>query len=534
MASRRDFLRKSFAAASSGLLLQSLSSCQFTTHSIKGQIVGANASMGHRLRTPSLSNPAITSRHDVVIIGGGIAGLSAARQLQKKSVDFVLLELDEHAGGNSISGENPVSRYPWGAHYLPLPNLSNKPLLEFLQEVNVITHFKNELPVFNELYLCFDPKERLYINEHWQEGLIPHNGVPAKDQDEITRFLAMMDDFRNKVGRDQRFAFTIPVAESSSDFAFRKLDLISMETWLLENNFRSSYLRWYVNYCCRDDFGAAATNTSAWAGIHYFASRKGKGYQVASDTVLTWPQGNGWLVDQLKQPVKEKIQTGCLVTSVELNNQQVKISYFNQSKNEYESILANQVVMATPQFVNQYLIKSARTLTTADFHYAPWMVANLTVTGNLNEKRGEALAWDNVIYQGDSLGYVHANHQQLHQSLEKQVLTYYRPLVELPYRDTRKKYQAYTWQNWVDSIVTDLKRPHPLIENSIEEAQVWIWGHGMISPPPHFIFGGSRVAAQQSIQNKILFAHSDLSGISIFEEAFYWGNLAAQQVLQTV
>src|SRR5262249_51358958 len=29
----------------------------------------------------------------------------------------------------------------------------------------------------------------------------------------------------------------------------------------------------YIEYACRDDYGALAAQTSAWAGIHYFASR---------------------------------------------------------------------------------------------------------------------------------------------------------------------------------------------------------------------------------------------------------------------
>jgi hypothetical protein len=35
------------------------------------------------------------------------------------------------------------------------------------------------------------------------------------------------------------------------------------------------HLRWYLDYCCRDDYGAGIATVSAWAGIHYFASRHG-------------------------------------------------------------------------------------------------------------------------------------------------------------------------------------------------------------------------------------------------------------------
>ncbi len=72
-----------------------------------------------------------------------------------------------------------------------------------------------------------------------------------------------------------------------------------MEQWLDQQPFHSQYLRWYVNYCMRDDFGTPAAQISAWTGIHYFAARKGHASNAKPYDVLTWPQGNGFLVEQL-------------------------------------------------------------------------------------------------------------------------------------------------------------------------------------------------------------------------------------------
>ena len=49
-------------------------------------------------------------------------------------------------------------------------------------------------------------------------------------------------------------------------------------------------MNWYMNYACRDDYGALAKDTSAWAGIHYFSSR-----EAEEKGPLTWPEGNGWI-----------------------------------------------------------------------------------------------------------------------------------------------------------------------------------------------------------------------------------------------
>ena len=49
-----------------------------------------------------------------VVVGAGIAGLSAARRLLASGYeDFVVLELDDAAGGTARSGSNGTSAYPW-------------------------------------------------------------------------------------------------------------------------------------------------------------------------------------------------------------------------------------------------------------------------------------------------------------------------------------------------------------------------------------------------------------------------------------
>jgi len=55
----------------------------------------------------------------------------------------------------------------------------------------------------------------------------------------------------------------------------------------------------------------------------------------------------------------------------------------------------------------------------------------------------------------------------------------------------------------------------------------------MIRPVLGFIWGKSR---QQMLQpgNRIVFAHSDMSGISIFEEAYTRGVQAAEDLLRQI
>jgi phytoene dehydrogenase-like protein len=533
MITRRDFIRQSYMAAG-GIMVGSLYSCDEKKSKLEGMLGGPNSKIGHLLRDGVAAAPKEIIKEDVIIVGGGVSGLSAARWLKQAGQSFRLLELESEVGGNSRSGKNNLTAYPLGAHYLPLPNLHNKELHSFLEECNVITGYKNNFPVYNEYYLCLDPKERLYINNHWQEGLIPSEGIPSNDREEIKRFIELMEGYRHKRGTDGKMAFDIPVKNSSQDPAFLRLDSMSMDQFLRSNNFNSPYLRWYVNYCCADDFGSTVEDTSAWAGIHYYASRRGHSENSKFDDVLTWPEGNHWLVKQLEKSISPQIKSQAAVTSIRINNKVVEIDYLDIIENTFKRIEAKAVIVSSPQYVNKYLLKTPRTIDYSAFNYAPWMVANLTVESALQEKRGEQLCWDNVIYGSSSLGYVHATHQNVSMPQYKTVITYYQPITGKDCRTARNKTQNKSWTNWVDTIFNDLAPAHPNLKEATSHLDVYLWGHGMIRPQQGFIWSDKRIQAAAPIENKIFFAHSDLCGLSLFEEAFEGGIDAAQHLLKAI
>src|ERR1700754_2764013 len=437
---RREFIWVSSALTGLGLLMDACghrpeSLAASTVSPIPGEIVGASAATGHMLRDKiSFGAPVSVVNKQVVIVGGGISGLSAARWLKKQGIsDLVVLDLEHHMGGNAFSGSNAVSAYPWGAHYVPIPNNDLTEYLSFLEEAGVITgRGEKGLPIYNDYYLCFDPQERLYINGTWQDGLIPRHGIPAEDSEEISRFLKQMETFRQAKGSDGLAAFSIPVDSSSKDPVYTALDKITFTEWLLQNNYHNSYLSWYLNYCTRDDFGTRSDVISAWAGIHYFAARKGLGVNAQHYDVLTWPEGNGWLVRQLSRSLEDSLQPDALVVKLDPAQGHTLVKYFDTRTREVKAISADQVILATPQFVNNRIlprIENRPSMAENNLHYTPWMVANLTVS-DLEERSGQPMSWDNVIFDSPSLGYVEATHQQLGQLKEKKVLTYYLPLTE--------------------------------------------------------------------------------------------------------
>jgi len=259
-----------------------------------GELVGASDRFGHMLRDAARAEPAADAwqRAAVVIVGGGIAGLAAAWRLLRAGFDdFVLLELEREVGGTARGGEaHGVVPYPWGAHYLPAPLKENRALVALLDEMGVLEGTdRHGEPAVAEQFLCRDPEERVFYRGRWYEGLYLHAGESAEDAAQLQVFNAEVDRWAAWRDARGRRAFNIPVSSCSDDAEATALDRISMAEWLRERGLTSPRLHWLVDYACRDDYGLTAEQTSAWAGLFYFASRM-SGAGAEAQSLITWPE----------------------------------------------------------------------------------------------------------------------------------------------------------------------------------------------------------------------------------------------------
>ena len=502
-----------------------------------GRIVGGNSSLGHAMRDRQLPPPSESTEANIVIIGGGIAGLAAARRLHRTGcVDFLLLELESRPGGNAISGENEVSAFPWAAHYVPLPGSDCVEVMQLFEELGICTgRDASGLPIYREEYLCADPMERLFINGRWQEGFVPQLGITNAEQHDLNSFFAEMHRLRDTRGSDGRRAFTIPVDQSSRDEEFTRLDQITTADYLKTKGwYQSPALRWYVDYCCRDDYGCGIDKVSAWAGVHYFASRDARAANAPGYAVVTWPEGNGWFVRQMQAEFARNIRSSCVVWNVESKGELLQVDYYDVSTGTSRRLIARGVIWAAPNFVARRVIRQLREQpqTQPAATYSPWMVANLTLD-TLPAGRGMDLAWDNVLFNSNSLGYVVATHQDLRPVPQRTVLTYYQPLDEDEPAVARQKALTRRYEEWCGLIVTDLSQAHMDIADHITRLDVWVWGHAMVRPVPGYIWGQARPQMRQPLEN-LVFAHTDLSGIAIFEEAYTHGVRAADTLALTI
>jgi hypothetical protein len=192
--------------------------------------------------------------------------------------------------------------------------------------------------------------------------------------------------------------------------------------------------------------------------------------------------------------------------------------------------LCQAVIFAAPTFLASYLIDGMAALRT--FEYSPWVTANLTLESIPDIDRGEP-AWDNVVMNSPTLGYVDAMHQSLRTHADRTVWTFYWALAEGSASANRRLLLQKSWNDWKEAILTDLERVHPRIRACVSRIDVMRMGHAMVRPAVGSIFSRERQRLKQP-QSGLVFAHSDVSGLSLFEEAQYRGVTAADQVLKTV
>lgn len=516
--------------------------CTRDSRQLEGGWVGASHERGHQLRdlgkSGRLPDPAVRQRCAVAVIGAGVAGIACARVLAAAGVsDVRVFELEDNAGGNSRDHAMSGMRCPLGAHYLPTPGEQAFEVQALLEALSV-RHIEHGRATYDERHLCHAPQERILIDGAWHDGLLPPlDALPVAERE---RTATQYRRFEQQVTRlAANGAFAIPTARSRGYDTVAGLDTLIFAQWLTSQGFDAPALRWYLDYCCRDDYGTGAAQVSAWAGVHYFASRHGfhapGSAADAHDAVLTWPQGNAWLIERMTQPIGDRIQTGCVALQIEEGRHDVAIDLWNVGAKRMERCTADHVVLATPLFVAARLLRSpppALIVAASLQRHAPWLVANLQVDAPLLQRHGAPRAWDNIAYASSDLGYVDATHQNYSPQEGPTVLTAYRSLASDDNATTAQRRALLTqpWSAWADIVLRDLAVMHPEIRDKLVRIDLMRYGHAMSIPIPG-LRSSAALHALTATRGHIVFAHADLSGYSIFEEALYHGERAARGLL---
>ena len=530
--------RRSFIAMAGGLGAAALTGAGFYRwQEITPMVHYPGRDEGHFLRDRRrLPAPSRIVQADVAILGSGIGGLTAAWKLKKLGHTNALMIDGPQPFGNAAGGHFGELAYPTGGHYLPLPSPESVHVREILFDLGIIERDPMaEKPYYDERFILHGPEERLLFNGKWQDGFIPTEGVGAAELAEHKRFFAEVERLRQLKGADGRRVFVFPTVASSRDAAFDALDTITLKQWLDQNGYTSPTLHWYLNYCCRDDYGTRYDKVSAWAGLHYYCSRWGQAANAGNGAWLTWPGG--------MQPVAEKLAAASgiarhagTVVSVKPTADGVEALCFVLKDGVPESYLvrARKAICAMPVYVAARVVEGIGQLGfNAKLHtpvYAPWIVANFLMKDFPAELPEAPLSWDNVVYQEPGLGYVVSTHQDIRVAPPaKTVFSAYVALSDRTPDEARKWMMKATPQQLVELTSVDLKSAYGWKFNAcVERVDITLRGHAMAAPFPGFR-SNAGMKALREVDGPIVFAHADLSGFSVFEEAAWWGCEAARK-----
>lgn len=501
---------------------------------LAGGWVGADAAArGHRLRDRAKSGalPAASAarRASVLVVGAGIAGLAAARALDRAGLDDVhLIELEDEPGGNARGHRLAGFDCPLGAHYLPVPGEAAADVRELLAELG-LARLELGRWRWDERHLCHAPQERLYLDGAWHEGLLPPAEPGGATQAQYRRFARLVAAAQREAG------FSMPALRTPWTAAHAALEARTFAAWLDAHGLDDPKLRWYLDHACRDDYGADAGVVSAWAGLHYFASRHGfhaPGDEEAErEPVFTWPEGNAWLARRMAAPLAGRIHAGRVALQLaESGRDAVEVLAWDARADRIEAWRAGRVILALPVHAAARLWPQAPEAlreTAARARHAPWLVANLHLGEALLPRVGAPAAWDSAVYGSTALGYVDAMHQATRPHAGPTVLTAYLALPET----ARPALLGADWRPWARQVLADLVPVHPDLPAKLRRIELARHGHAMRIPVP----GARSAVAHQALARlpgRVTLAHADLAGYSVFEEAYALGREAGLSVVR--
>jgi protoporphyrinogen oxidase len=339
---RRDFIKFVVAGSIAAGCPVNLSPLAAQTEN-PSTVDGEGNKICHEVRDGKVfTRPPASGRHDIVIVGGGVSGLTAAYLLRHR--DFLLLEKEPHWGGNAYLMEYQGYAYATGSAFLD----KSEAAYDFAREIGL-----EPLPV-NSWDGSIIKGE--FVPDTWGEGLVKLPYAPA---------------VRESFKKFKKEILAIDVRK-------RAQELFGLPFSDFMRGYPEEVKQWWDTYG-PSNWGATSEESAAAIGIFTLQAMAG---EKRNDDRYTWPGGLGAITQKLAEILQPKfaehMQTGATTVAVVPHKNEVQITYIQGT--ELRTVAAKAVIMATPKFITRRILDGLPEKQSEAMHqirYIPYPVVNL-------------------------------------------------------------------------------------------------------------------------------------------------------------
>lgn len=467
--SRRDFIKFVVAGAvASGCPLDA---ALFAAPADAAPVVdGEENKICHQVRDGKVfSRPPASANHDVVIVGGGMSGLTAAYLLQSR--DFLLLEKEPHFGGNAYLMEYQGQAYATGSAFA-----DNELVVEFAKEVGL-----ESFPVNN-----FDPTlvNGEFVADTWGDGIdkLPY---PAPVRDAFKKF------------RQELLAI---------DYNKREQELYNIPFTDLLKGYPPEIKLWWDGFGA-SSWGARSEDTAAAIAV---AQMQWMAEPNRKDDRYTWPGGLGalskHLVEILQPKHADRMQTGATIVAVSSEKNAVTVTYLQGA--DLKTVSAKAVIMATPKFITRRIVEGIpekQDDAMQQMRYIPYALVNLIFDKEVYRKGYDNWCPGNSFTDFIVADWVIRNQPGYHPKFN--ILSCYTPLHEEERRNLLTETGA---RKLAGEVLKDFQKLLPSTNVDPLEVHIYRRGHPMYMATP-----GLYTKAQPLLRapmERIFFANTDSEG----------------------